>query len=75
MKLTTFAVLLAAVLSCANAVPCSHTDNVLANRYELEVVTLPDICWRVCFPAKPECPPSMFAKQFGQCWTCCVVEE
>ena len=78
MKLTTFAVLVAAVLSSANAVPCSHTDNdptVLANRYELEVVTQTEICWRACFPEKPTCPPGWVAKELGMCWTCCLVEE
>ena len=77
MKLTAFAVLMAAVLSGASAIPCSHTDNdrtVLTNRYQLEVVTQTEICWRVCFPEKPECPSGWFAKELGMCWTCCREE-
>lgn len=34
-----------------------------------------EICLLVCFPEKPPCEKPSYAKQFGECWTCCVVPD
>ncbi|KAF8341030.1 hypothetical protein F5887DRAFT_428761 [Amanita rubescens] len=30
-----------------------------------------EVCWRVCFPARPHCPIGTHPRNFGECWTCC----
>ncbi|KAF2796040.1 hypothetical protein K505DRAFT_373498 [Melanomma pulvis-pyrius CBS 109.77] len=30
-----------------------------------------EICFLACFPSKPNCAEGWYAKEMGDCWTCC----
>jgi hypothetical protein len=49
------------------------TTTTVTTKNPAMIVT--DICWRACFPEKPQCPETAHAKQFGDCWTCCFGED
>ncbi|KAF9884287.1 hypothetical protein FE257_001917 [Aspergillus nanangensis] len=31
-----------------------------------------DICLKICYADKPDCTAPSYAKQTGDCWTCCT---